>query len=260
MMNRRDFSIAAAGLALAGPLAAASAKRSIIELRYLRLRNTPENQMQHTSDFLRNGALPALKRAGIAPVGFFASVIAEQSPFILALATFPSLAAMETAREKEAEDKDYAQARDAYNASPGLGYVRLESSLLRCFESMPNVEPPPLDGQRPPRVFELRMYESNNSSTLARKIKMFNDAEIKIFKRLGMQPVFFGETIIGQRMPNLVYMLSFENLAAREKLWQAFGADPEWQKLRAQPGNSDSEIISNSSNAILRPLPFSDIR
>jgi len=125
---------------------------------------------------------------------------------------------------------------------------------------MPQVDVLPADGQRPARIFELRMYESNNGSTLARKIKMFNDAEIKIFKRLGMQPVFFGETIVGARMPNLVYMLSFENLAARDKLWQAFGADPEWQKLRSLPGNADAEIVSNIGNAILRPLPFSDIR
>ena len=216
--------------------------------------------MQRASDFLRNGAMPALKRAGVAPLGFLGSVIAEESPFILALAAFPSLAAMEISRQKEADDKEYIRARDAFNALPGLGYVRLESSLLRCFTGMPNVEIPPGDAQRPARVFELRMYESNNGSTLARKIKMFNDAEIGIFKRLGMQPVFFAETIVGARMPNLVYMLSFENLAAREKLWQAFGADPEWQKLRVQPGNADSEIVSNISNAILRPLPFSDIR
>jgi hypothetical protein len=261
VVKRRHFPIAASGLALAGPLAAAApAKRSIIELRYMRMRNAQENQMQRATEFLRNGAAPAVKRAGVTSLGFFAPVIAEASPFILTLAVFPSLAAMEIAREKQAADKDYIQARDAYNAMPGLGYVRLESSLLRCFESMPNVDVPIADAQRPARVFELRMYESNNGSTLARKIKMFNDAEIGIFKRLGMQPVFFGETIVGNRMPNLVYMLSFENLAAREKLWQAFGADPEWQKLRSQPGNSDAEIVSNISNAILRPLPFSDIR
>jgi hypothetical protein len=104
------------------------------------------------------------------------------------------------------------------------------------------------------------MYESNNSFTLARKIKMFNEGEIGIFKRLGMRPVFYGETLIGARMPNLVYMLGFDNLAAREKLWQVFGADPEWQKLRVQPGFSDAENVSNISNSILRPLPFSDIR
>src|ERR1700687_3822890 len=113
-MKRRDFSLAASGLAFAGPLAAAPTKRSIIELRYLRMRTTPENQMQRTSTFLRNGAVPALKRAGVTPLGFFATVIAEESPYILAMAGFPSLAAMETAREKEAADKDYIQARDAY--------------------------------------------------------------------------------------------------------------------------------------------------
>jgi NIPSNAP protein len=259
-MTRRDFPLAASALALATRAGAAASSRSIVELRYLRMRNTPDNQMQRTSEFLRNGAMPALKRAGVNPLGFFASIIAEESPFLLAMAVFPSLAAMETARAKEAEDKDYIQARDAYNAMPGRGYERLESSLARCFEGMPAVEAPPTDAQRPPRVFELRTYESNNGSTLARKIKMFNDAEIRIFKRLGMQPVFFGETIVGTRMPNLTYMLAFDNLAAREKLWQAFGADPEWQKLRSQPGNADSEIVSNISNSILRPLAFSDIR
>jgi NIPSNAP protein len=257
-MKRRDFLTAAPVAALTARLAAAPVARSIIELRYMRMRTT-DNQMQRTTDFLR-GVVPALKRSGIAPLGFFASVIAEESPFILAMATFPSMAAMETARAKEAEDKEYIQLRDAYNAAQGLGYQRLESSLLRCFEGIPTVAVPPTDGQRPPRIFELRMYESNSSFTLARKIKMFHDGEMAIFKRLGMQPVFLAETTIGARMPNLVYMLSFDNLAAREKLWQAFGADPEWQKLRSLPGNNDAENVSNISNSILRPLPFSDIR
>ena len=55
-------------------------------------------------------------------------------------------------------------------------------------------------------------------------------------------------------------MLSYEDLASRDRLWKAFGADPEWQKLRAQPGLSDAEIVSNISNQILRPLNFSEIR
>ncbi len=60
-----------------------------------------------------------------------------------------------------------------------------KASLLRCFEGMPQVEPPPTEGSSAPRVFELRMYESNNSFTLARKIKMFNEGEIGIFKTTG---------------------------------------------------------------------------
>jgi len=247
-------------MAFLGAAAAAPAKKSIIELRYLRMRNTPDNQMQRTSDFLKNAALPALKRAGAGPLGFFVTVIAPEAPFVLTVVSFPSLSAMETVREKQAGDRDYIHARDAYNAGPGLSYGRLETSLLRAFDAMPALEPPPLDEKRAPRIFELRMYESNNATTLARKVKMFNEGEAGIFKRLGMQPVFFGETIAGPKMPNLVYMLSFDDLAARDRLWKEFGADPEWQKLRSQPGYADAEIVSNISNSILRPLPFSEIR
>jgi hypothetical protein len=89
---------------------------------------------------------------------------------------------------------------------------------------------------------------------------MFESGEIGIFERLGMRPVFFAETIVGARMPNLVYMLSFDDLASREKLWKAFGSDPEWQKMRSAPGNSDAEIVSNISVSLLQPLPFSLIR
>jgi len=259
-MNRRHFVGALSGMALADVEAATPAKKSIVELRTIWMRNTPENQMQRTSDFLKTTAMPALKRAGVSSMGFFAGVIAPETPFIIALASFPSLAAMETAREKQAADQEYLSGRDAYNAGTGRSFERLDSSLLRCFDVMPAVEAPPNDGKRAPKIFELRTYESNNGTTLARKIKMFNEGEAGIFKRLGMQPVFFGETIVGSKMPSLMYMLSYDDLAARDRLWKAFGSDPEWQKLRTQPGYSDGEIVSNISNSILRPLAFSDIR
>ena len=120
--------------------------------------------------------------------------------------------------------------------------------------------PPPNDGKRAARLFEVRMYESNNMGTLRKKVKMFNDGEIGAFQRAGGQPVFFGETFVGARQPNLTYMLSYEDLAGRDKVWKAFGADPEWQKLRTTPGLSDAEIVSNISNYLVSPLPFSQIR
>ena len=89
---------------------------------------------------------------------------------------------------------------------------------------------------------------------------MFEDGEAGIFKRLGMSPVFFGQTLVGQNLPNLTYMLAFDDLASREKLWRDFGNDAEWRKLRAQPGLSDAEVVSNIHSSILRPLAFSPIR
>ena len=125
---------------------------------------------------------------------------------------------------------------------------------------MPQPTIPETSEKRPPRIFELRTYESQSFTTLARKIGMFHSGEMQIFQRLGMRPVFFGETLIGPRQPNLMYMLSYDDLAARDKLWHDFGTDPEWKKLRAQPGLSDPEIVANISNVILRPLTFSAIR
>jgi hypothetical protein len=88
---------------------------------------------------------------------------------------------------------------------------------------------------------------------------MFNTAEISVFRRTGLRPVFFGNTVIGARMPCLTYMLTFENLAEREKNWRAFGSDAEWKKLSTTPGYTDAEIITNISNVILSPAEYSQI-
>jgi hypothetical protein len=257
-MTRRKFVPAMA----AGALAARAQSRppSVFEIRTIRFRNTTDNQRQRFVDFLQQAVLPGFARAKIGPAGFFSSSIAGEGPFIVAIASFPSLAAMEERRAKFAADTEYKKALDAYNASPNLNYERIDSMLVRAFPAVPEIEVPTDLSSRPPRIFELRCYESNNTSTLARKIKMFETGEIAIFRRLGMRPVFFAETVIGPRMPNLIYMLSFDDLASREKAWRAFGADPDWQKLRSLPGNSDAEIVSNNNISILQPLPFSPIR
>jgi hypothetical protein len=88
---------------------------------------------------------------------------------------------------------------------------------------------------------------------------MFNEAEIAIFVRTGLAPVFFGDTLIGHRMPSLTYMLTFEDVADLNKKWAAFASDPAWKELSRKPGNTDPEIVSNISNLYLSPLSFSQI-
>jgi hypothetical protein len=260
-MKRRDFvsvttsaGLAAGPSAAAGPPAASAS--SIFELRYFHLRNG--SQVQRTTDFLGKYFLPAAQRAGVGPMGFFAAVIAEQSPFAMALTSYATLNAMAEAMDKIASDKEFQKGFEEYNSMSELSYIRMENSLLRGFDTWPNVVTP--GARQPTRIFELRTYESNNLKAGRRKIKMFDDGEAAIFKRMGMSPVFFGETIVGRNLPNLTYMLAFDNLAAREALWGKFGSDPEWQKLRSNPDLADALIVSNISNAILRPLPFSPIR
>ncbi|HLY17158.1 MAG TPA: NIPSNAP family protein [Bryobacteraceae bacterium] len=256
-MHRRQFVTTAASAGLAAAAAAAGQANAFFELRYYHLRTG--GQTQRTTDFLRKTYLPAAARLGIGPLGFFGAMIGEGSPFILALISYPSAAAFADSAARLAADKEFQQGFDEYNSLTELSYIRMENSLLRAFDSMPALGAP-AETKAPPRIFELRTYESNNETAAQRKIRMFNEGEAAIFQRLGMAPVFFGQTIVGRNLPNLTYMLSFESMAARDKLWGAFGGDPGWQKLRAQPGYADAEIVSNISNAILRPLDFSPIR
>ena len=256
VMNRRHFMTASASAGLAAIPLSAQQHNAWFELRYIRMRTG--QQTQRTSDFLSKYFLPCAERLGIGPVGFFSAMIGDESPFFLALISYPSAAAFATGLERMASDKEFQKGFDEYNSMGELSYVRMENSLLRAFDSVPAIALPSA-GDRPPLIFELRTYESNNGKAARRKIQMFNEGEAAIFQRLGMAPVFFGETVVGRNLPSLTYMLSFESMAARDKLWSAFGNDAEWQKLRAQPGYSDAEIVSNISNAILRPLVFSPI-
>ena len=90
---------------------------------------------------------------------------------------------------------------------------------------------------------------------------MFEQGEAAIFRKVGMATILFGQAVlVGRNLPKISYMLAYDDLAARDRLWSAFSADPEWQKLRAQPGLSDPEIVSGITNAILRPLAASQIR
>jgi hypothetical protein len=192
---------------------------------------------------LRNGVakrmLPA-KPTGTASFGAFAALIGDSAPFLMTLQAFDSFAEAESA-----PDLDF-------------DYVGYERTLLRSCAALPAWKLPPLAASG--HVFELRTYRSYNASTLRKKLDMFANGELAIFLRLGIAPVFLGEALAGGNLPHLTYLLCYDDLPARDRLWKAFGADPEWSKLRSTPGLTDADLVANISNAILRPTDISDIR
>jgi hypothetical protein len=208
---------------------------------------------------LREAWVPAAKRVGVQTLGFFQSAIGEQSPSVLMFSAFQSPDEAAGAWDKMLGDGAFAAAYAA-SQSPEPAFERMDATLLHAFEGMPAVQPPdPLDGGGS-HIFELRTYESNSMASLRTKLEMFNGGEIQIFQRLGMAPVFFGENVFGRNLPSLTYMLSFRNLAERERMWKAFVADEGFTRLRSKPGYSDADIVSTISNAILQPTDFSPLR
>ncbi len=262
-MTRRNIltGVAMSALSELGAQAAEpSAANVFLELKKYQLHTSPEDQGKHLTDFLRDVHAPALNRAGAKLVGAFTNYIGSEGPFLLTVTQYDSLANMESTLSKLAADEGYKPSPSVSGGAVGYPYQREESILLKTFNGMPRPLLSDASDQHPLRYFEMRRYESPTEVTLARKVRMFNEGEIGIFQRLGMRPVFFGETIVGEKMPNLVYMLSFDDLTAREELWKKFGSDPEWKKISSPPDVHDSQIVSNITNTILRPLSFSLIR
>ena len=267
-MNRRNFVAGAAGASLLAPSSmdaesqnskTPTHKPMILELRKIQLRNTPDNQRGRATDFLSKTYAPALSHAGAVTVGLFSPLIAADSPFVLALAAYPSLDAFDQALSKLWSDEAFSKEAERATNGPLL-FQRMEVSLLKGFAGFPGIELQQGDAGKPARVFEMRTYESSTPFSLRKKIKMFEDGEIDIFRKYGLAPIFFGEQIAGGKMPNLTYMVAFENVTARDANWRGFATSPEWKKLSSTPGLSDGEVVSNISNMLLSPLAGSQVR
>ncbi len=268
-MKRREFLKSAAALAASGAALSTTtgnaqddsktAARSFFELRLYHLRRGSKTDL--FDRFYRDAAVPALNRAGIEKVGVFSVSVGPESPTMYVLLPHPSLESLALTPQRLAADEEFLKAGAEYLNAPATdpAYDRVDSSLMVAFEGMPRLEVPSFANGGQSRLFELRTYESHSLKANVKKVEMFNRGEIAIFRHAGFQPVFFGQGMIGARLPSLTYMLAAENSEAREKGWGAFGGDPEWRKLRSTPGYADAEIVSDITNVLLRPAPYSQI-
>jgi NIPSNAP len=260
-VKRRNFIVATSATALSAITMRAQEKidkdtREYYELRQYQFQIGDKRNAANA--YLKNALVPALNRAGLQPIGVFDVVFGDVTTLIV-LIPHKSSESILTLPLRLMGDSEYnkagAEFLDTPSSSPA--FVRMESSLMRAFNKMPKLELP--DSKRP-RVFELRRYESHSEKASQKKIEMFNDAgEMALFRRIGFRPVFFGETIIGPRMPNFQYLLTFDNFAAREKLWAEFRVDPEWKKMSAIEEYRDNKILSHISSTILNPASYSQI-
>ncbi|MCW3110083.1 MAG: hypothetical protein JWQ09_4589 [Segetibacter sp.] len=235
---------------------AKSSTPEFYELRVYSLKNSTQQKL--VEDYLQNAAIPALNRLGSKNIGVFTEQKPEGQTKLYLIIPFDSVKDFINVTDKLANDATYQQAGSAYLNAPATepAYERIQSSLLKAFAGMPKLQAP----ENKPRIFELRRYESASEAAGKKKIDMFNNVgEIAIFKRVGLTPVFFGETIIGEMRPNLTYMLTFDDMEEHDKNWKAFGSDPEWKRIKAIPGYEDAKTVSRITRTFLVPASFSQI-
>jgi len=260
-MQRRAFlgSACAAGAAAVGAAAGRASAAETGDKQYLELRHYTMADMAHRERleaFLAKAAIPAWNAAGVKTVGVFVD-LEGKNPDLRVLLPYASADDVVAVRRKAwkailANDA----VRDVVHAEKKApAYERIESAFMLAFDGVPQVQvPEKTDG----RLFQLRTYESHSQAKAFKKIKMFNEGgELAIFRKCRMTPVFFGETLVGGKLPNLTYMLTFPDMAAKDAGWKKFIGHPQWKTLSKDPEYKDT--VSHITNIMLAPAACSQI-
>jgi hypothetical protein len=276
MTDRREFLAAAAGgVGLAGllstetaqghvaPIDETGSRRMIYELKHVHF--DTDAQKDAYAAFVRDALIPAYKKMDIGPVGAFeptaitGPTMAKDAKFITLVVPHKTAGSVLASTAALMADTEFLSNGAAVIDAPAdkPAFRRIEASLLLAFKGMPAIATPVTNEGR---VLQLRVYESPSTKTGLKKIEMFNDAgEIPLFKKVGLNAVFFGQAIVGPHMPNLTYMLGFESKDALDTAWKTFVASPEWQKLKGMAEYSDKAILSGITNILMKPIAGSQI-
>jgi hypothetical protein len=107
-------------------------------------------------------------------------------------------------------------------------------------------------------IYELRVYHCM-PGRLPALLNRFDTITLGIWKRHGIRQAGFWTVLVGASNHDLYYMLAWESLAEREKVWGGFMKDPEWIAKRAET-ERDGPIVASITNEFLEPTSFSAVR
>ena len=236
--------------------AAADRKKSnyfLLENYYLR----QSTQLARINDFMSQGFLPAASKFHRGPKIFLEAQVAAHVPQFVVIVGLESLEELGSVRGRLREDGSFQKALAAWENGPEPPYEHFSQTLLRATDYCPEVPAEASKGKS--RIYELRTYHSPTWKQLAGLHQRFAGPEIKIFHRSGIHPILYTETMVGTNMPNLTYLIPWENLAAREKGWDAFQADAEWIKVRKESIEQHGQIASVIQVSLLKASVYSPI-
>lgn len=258
-MKRRNFirntaALAAVSVVPSGLSASASGNspREYYEFREYRFPGGGGLPLLKT--YLSEAVIPLMNRFEVT-VGAFGEYSLEEPPKVYTLFAYPDFATFIAMQQEFQSNKQFLDAAGTYLKSDPKNpvFTRYETFLLEAFEGKPRLEIP----QKSRGLFELRTYESYNEDAGCRKVAMFNHEELALFGKVGLQSVFFGKIIAGPQMPALTYMLWFNDMPERDKLWARFRESEEWKVMKAKPEYADT--VSKVNKKFLVPLDYSQI-
>jgi hypothetical protein len=231
--------------------------KDLYQVKVYRFRTS--EQLQQLDAYLKDAYLPALHRAGIKQVGVFKPLSNDTSASksIYVWIPFTSEKKFLELDKELKKDQVYLSTSKSFREAPSTNppFDRIESMLLEAFEGQKHFV---LPAKKQGTVFEWRSYESPTENLHEKKMLMFEKEEITLFKKLQFNTVFYAKVISGSRMPNFVYMPTFQSVDDRNAHWKTFGADPDWKSMQENPLYESKVSVSRNENFLMYAADYSD--
>ena len=107
-------------------------------------------------------------------------------------------------------------------------------------------------------IYELRVYRCV-PGRLPALLRRFETITLGVWERHGVRQAGFWTTLVGESNQELTYMLAWDSMAERERIWNGIQADRDWIEKRAET-ERDGPIVQNITNQFLAPTSFSSVR
>ena len=210
-----------------------------------RIYNAMPGKLPALNDRFASHTVGFFKKHGIGMLGFWTDEIGTSNRLTYIL-TFENMADREARWAAFQADPDWHQAR-AGTEGEGPLVATVENTFMRLTPYSPE---PAINSN----VQELRIYDAAPGKLPALHDRFANHT-IRLFEKHGIENIGYWTEDVGTSN-RLVYILGYPSLGDREKSWAAFGADPDWQKARAE-SETDGTLVRVSYHSIMRLTPYS---
>jgi hypothetical protein len=106
-------------------------------------------------------------------------------------------------------------------------------------------------------LYELRVYHCM-PGRLPDLNRRFESVTLKMWEKHGIRQVGFWTTLVGPSNQDLTYLLEWQDMAERERVFTGFMNDPEWHKARAET-EKNGPIVASITNTFLAPTAYSKL-
>lgn len=103
-------------------------------------------------------------------------------------------------------------------------------------------------------IYEYRRYQAAPGKLPALSAR-FENSTLRFWAKHGIRCIGFWESVVGDSN-QLHYILEWRDMGERQRIWDAFQADPEWQAARTA-SEKDGPLVAVVHNEIWRPTRYS---